>query len=388
MAEQSGFFNSIKTGEAYDRVYDASDFANYFSKFIGNGVFINPTNNLQVVAKSGLTVTVKKGNAFIDGYWYELTEDMDVTFSPNATAYSINDMVCCTLNKSERKISINKKEAVSSILPVNDGTIHELVLCSIVLGVGVATITDAMITDRRPDETYCGFVKGIVDNIETAELFLQFETIFMDWFEGIKGQLGEDVAGGLQNQIDKTYKLGRGMALQSNVDLNNVVNVGNYYSNGESHANSPVDEMGYTLKVEELSTDGHILQKATLLDGKSYTRVYNSSEWTDWKLSNVNGFISLGSFSPHQNSSITRKFTPEQLGVDSLSGVFVDCIMVREALSDEYEENSVLGNSRTHVSGCRIYNNALNVTVTRPLSGQGIVYVLVRLSDINIVKEI
>lgn len=202
MAEQSGFFNALESGGVYDRVYDASDFANYFSKFVGNGVFINPTNQLKVVAKTGLTVTVRKGNAYIDGYWYALTEDMDITFNPNATGYDSNCVVCCTLNTTNRTISIVKKEAVSSILPVNDGTTHELVLCSIVLGVGVATITDAMITDRRPDETYCGFVKGTVDNIETAELFSQFEAIFTDWFEGIKGQLGEDVAGGLQNQID------------------------------------------------------------------------------------------------------------------------------------------------------------------------------------------
>ena len=203
MAEKSGFFNALESGGVYDRTYDASDFADYFSKFIGNGVFINPADQLKVVAKSGLTVTVKKGSAFIDGYWYELTEDMDVTFSPNATAYSINNIVCCTLNKSERKISINKKEAVSSILPVNDGTIHELVLASITLGVGVSVISDAVITDRRPEDEYCGFVKGVVEDIETTYLFLQFETAFNEWFDTVKGQLDEDVAGNLQNQINE-----------------------------------------------------------------------------------------------------------------------------------------------------------------------------------------
>lgn len=201
MAEQSGFFNALKVGETYDRVYEASDFANYFSKFIGNGVFVNPTNQLKVVAKSGLTVTVRKGNAYIDGYWYKLTEDMDITFNPNATGYNSNCVVCCTLDIANRTISIVKKEGVSSILPVNDGSTHELVLCSIVLGVGVSTITDAVITDRRPDDTYCGFVKGLVGQITTTELFLQFEKAFSEWFDSVKGQLSGDVAGNLQNQI-------------------------------------------------------------------------------------------------------------------------------------------------------------------------------------------
>ena len=201
MAEQSGFFNALESGGQYDRTYDASDFARYFAMFIGNGVFINPTNQLKVVAKSGLTVTVKKGNAYIDGYWYHLTEDMDVTFSPNETSYDKNNVVCCTLDKTNREIRVNKKEGVSEITPTDNGTIHELVLASIVLGVGVSVISDSVITDRRPDNSYCGFVTGTVEQIETKELFLQFQTAFSEWFNSIKGQLGSDVAGNLQNQI-------------------------------------------------------------------------------------------------------------------------------------------------------------------------------------------
>lgn len=210
MAEQSGFFNALESDGVYDRMYDASDFAKYFATFIGNGVFINPTNQLKVVAKSGLTVTLKRGKAFIDGFWYELTEDMDFTLSPNATGYEINDVICCTLNKTNREIRANKKESVSSILPVNNGTVHELVLGSIKLGVGVSTITDAMITDRRPYSNYCGFVEGVVKQIEMDELFKQFETEFSQWFETVKGQLSGDIAGNLQGQINNLPKIRSG----------------------------------------------------------------------------------------------------------------------------------------------------------------------------------
>lgn len=203
MAEQSGFFNALELSDGqFDRKYDASDFAKYFAMFIGTGVFVNPTNNLQVVAKSGLTVTVKKGNAFIDGYWYELDEDLDITFNPNATQYETNNLVCCVLDKTKREIVVSKKESVSSILPTNNGSIHELVLADVKLGVGVSTITNSVITDRRPDKSYCGFVKGAVEQIDTTDLFVQFTTAFTEWFETVKGQLGEDVAGNLQNQIE------------------------------------------------------------------------------------------------------------------------------------------------------------------------------------------
>ena len=72
MAEYSGFFNAQLVNEKYDRVYDAGNFAEYFSTFIGDGVFAEPSNQLKVVPKSGLTVTLKAGKAFIEGYWYKL----------------------------------------------------------------------------------------------------------------------------------------------------------------------------------------------------------------------------------------------------------------------------------------------------------------------------
>lgn len=201
MAEQSGFFNALESGGVYDRTYNADDFANYFSKFVGDGVFVNPANQLKVVAKNGLTVTVRRGSAYIEGYWYELTEDMDIILNPNSTRYETKNVICCTLNKTNREIRLNKKESVTSTTPVVNGTTHELVLAEIALGVGVGTITNAVITDRRPDDTYCGFVKGLVGQITTTELFLQFEKAFSEWFDSVKGQLSGDVAGNLQNQI-------------------------------------------------------------------------------------------------------------------------------------------------------------------------------------------
>ena len=202
MAEKSGFFNALESGGAYDRVYDANDFAEYFALFIGNGVFADPMNQLKVVPKSGLTVTLKKGNAFIDGYWYKLSDDMDFTLSPNETSYAITDVIAVTLDKTNRVITAKKKERVSSITPVNNGVVHELIVASISLGVGVSSITEGMITDQRPYEDYCGFVTGTVDQIDAGEMFTQLEAQFNEWFSTIQGKLTSDVAGSLQTQID------------------------------------------------------------------------------------------------------------------------------------------------------------------------------------------
>lgn len=202
MVENSGFFNAIESGGTYDRVYDASSFADLLSLIVTNGVFVNPANQLKVLAKSGLKLTVKAGHAFIDGYWYELKEDATITLASNASAYPIKSVVTCKLDLSNRKITISKRDAVTSTEPINNGLVHELILAVVNIGVGVSTITDANITDTRPDSEFCGYVKGAVEQIDTTDLFKQFETSFNQWFETIKGKLTDDVAGGLQQQID------------------------------------------------------------------------------------------------------------------------------------------------------------------------------------------
>lgn len=204
MAERSGFFNAQQLSDgSYDRTYNASDFADFFASFIKSGVYADPINQLKVVQKSGLTVTVKSGKAFIDGYYYELDEDKDITFSANATSYLITNAIALTLDKTERKISIKKKEQMSIDKPINTGTIHELILCTIKLSPATSIITDSIIVDRRPDDNYCGFVAGLIEQINFGELFSQMESQFNDWFNDIKGKLSGDVATNLQNQIDE-----------------------------------------------------------------------------------------------------------------------------------------------------------------------------------------
>lgn len=234
MAEYSGFFNANKTQSGvYDRVYNAEDFAKYFALFVGNGVFINPANQLKVVPKTGLTVTVKAGKAFIDGYWYVLDEDKDIKLSVNGTANKVNDLILCVLDKSSRTIRVKKRENASVLSPTNNGTVHELVLAIVSVGVGVSTLNSGNITDTRPDNTYCGYVGALVEQVDFGNLFEQMESQFNVWFDRMKGQLTKDAAGNLQTQINelkqnfekglkdvKTQILGKTAVVRSNVTSN------------------------------------------------------------------------------------------------------------------------------------------------------------------------
>lgn len=202
MAEKYGFFNAVETSAGtYDRTYNAEDFANYFSKFISNGVFVNPTDSLKVSAQSGLKVTVKAGSAYIDGYYYELTEDTTLTIQVNSSSYVQTDSVVIRLDKPNRKMSLELKNNDISVLKTS--TIKELQLATIKKSVGASSVSASDITDKRPYNEVCGFVTGVVQQISTSDLFSQFTAMFNTWFDGIKGQLSGDVATNLQNQINE-----------------------------------------------------------------------------------------------------------------------------------------------------------------------------------------
>lgn len=201
MAEKYGFFNAVETSSGvYDRTYNAEDFASYFSKFIGDGVFANPTDGLKVSAQSGLKVTVKAGSAYIDGYYYELTEDTTLTIQVNSSSYVQTDSVVVRLDKVNRKMSLELKRNNTSVSRTS--TVKELQLATIKKDVGSSSVSAADITDKRPYNEVCGFVTGVIQQISTSDLFSQFTAIFNEWFDGIKGQLSQDVATSLQRQIN------------------------------------------------------------------------------------------------------------------------------------------------------------------------------------------
>ena len=55
--EKSGFFNS----SGGDRLYDAADFAGYFSKLVTSGIFYTAASNLQVTPGSGMFASARGG---------------------------------------------------------------------------------------------------------------------------------------------------------------------------------------------------------------------------------------------------------------------------------------------------------------------------------------
>lgn len=208
MAEHYSFFDAQGVEGSYDRTYSSADVAAYFASFIGNGVYASPANQLKVSPANGkMAVNVAVGKAWINGYFYELSDSAKELVIATGDANNPRiDKVVCSLNLSNRLIELKVIQGAASANPQppahsREDEVFDLVLAEVAVAAGAVELSAEDITDKRPDNTVCGFVTGVVEQIDTTGLFSQYDAEFNTWFEGIQGILDEDTAGNLANQI-------------------------------------------------------------------------------------------------------------------------------------------------------------------------------------------
>lgn len=199
MAQKYGFFNSVNN----DRVYDASDVAGFLKKFFTNGVF---NNSLGVSANDNMTVSVAVGNANINGYSYENTETLVLNIDESDSELGRIDSVICRLDLTNRQITTMILEGSYSSDPsqpsiTRTGTIYDLRLANISVPAGATRITTDMITDTRFGAD-CGNVTQAVLELDTSEIFAQYNKYFNDWFNELQDELNSNQAGHLQNELN------------------------------------------------------------------------------------------------------------------------------------------------------------------------------------------
>lgn len=203
---RSLFFNSING----DRRYRAEDFASYFAKILTNGVFPNPSSNLQVLEKDGMKITVKAGGCNINGYFGINDTDEVLTCGVANPISPRTDIVVARWSLTNREITLVIKPNTTALTRTADT--YEICLAEITIPAGASSISQANIRDTRQDTSKCGLVNSLI-TADSTTLFNQFETQFNNWFIDIKGKLNADVAGSLQMQIDKKFEIYLGETL-------------------------------------------------------------------------------------------------------------------------------------------------------------------------------
>lgn len=197
MAQECGFFNAQLAGEEYDRVYLAEQFAAYFASFIGNGVFGKSMQQLEVIAEptAAMKVDVLSGQAWINGYWYRNTDNYTLDLSIADGVLSRIDLVVLRWSSSERDMYLTVIEGTPSASPVvpqirRDADFYDLELAQINVGAGVVGIIQSDITDMRMNSNVCGYVTGLIDQVDFTDLWSQFQ----DYFTRFKATYEKDYA--------------------------------------------------------------------------------------------------------------------------------------------------------------------------------------------------
>ena len=200
MAYRSGFFNAKQNIDgSYDRTYDANDISNYLGGLISDGVVQSSADALQVnVVQASMQVQIRPGRAFLNNRWF--TADSVITLPLTQAHGTLSRITAVALHFDETNrevvpVCIDGTLASSPVPPTFDKTY--LLLGLVKVPANPSNLSKITVSDSRK------FVHALV-NYDFNQEVLQKEYIqtFNAWFEGIKNQLGTDLAGNLQNQIN------------------------------------------------------------------------------------------------------------------------------------------------------------------------------------------
>ena len=237
MAITYGFFNSLDG----DRTYNADQMSNMFEGLIGNGVFASVGNAFYVSATSGLTVTVGSGRACVDTKW--IKNDANTTLTLNAAHVTLNRYTAIVLRKSltTRDVTLLAVDGANASSPTKpsptrNATTYDLILAYIYVGAGVTTITQANITDTRANTSLCGYVTGLIEQVDTTTLFNQYQAAYSEmlttmqswfsaqqstyesWFETLTSDLQ---VGAYVRSYEKSVTLSTGATATITLDMAN-----------------------------------------------------------------------------------------------------------------------------------------------------------------------
>lgn len=187
MAISYGFFNSLNG----DRTYNADEMSTYFKGLVSDGVYENVEEGLQVLAGTGMTVNISAGRALLESKWLQNDAVLPITINPAHVTLNRYTAVVARLDKAAREITIVAKDGENATDPVEpeiirSDTVMELCLAIIYVERNAVEITQSVIIDTRIDADRCGFVTGLIDQVDTAQLFLQWQTAYEEYFNDME----------------------------------------------------------------------------------------------------------------------------------------------------------------------------------------------------------
>lgn len=193
------------TSPDWDRAITAQDERDFNKLCWTNGVFVNPADSLAVIAQNGTSIKIKPGGAHIEGARFWENSSRSITLSQASSTLARIDRVVLRFDTAEdkRNIDIYLKEGVPATYPspqeiIRQSNYHELVLADIYVPAGASEITNANITDQRPNTELCGLViPAIPFKDQSEDLWLQLK----EGVNLVESALNDTTAGKLSSRL-------------------------------------------------------------------------------------------------------------------------------------------------------------------------------------------
>ena len=210
MAWEYGFFNSVNG----DRVYNAQQMSSIFEGLITDGVYESVANKLAVQPSSGMTIQIASGRGWFNKHWVNNDTEYLITLEASDVTLNRYAAICIRVDDSDgvRSAVPYVKYSTYATNPTKPTmtrteTVKEYCLAYVYIGAGVSEITAANIEDTRPNTELCGWVTGLIEQLNSTTLFSQWEAIFTDWFNSLHDLINENTEAMLVAALPTSLKI-------------------------------------------------------------------------------------------------------------------------------------------------------------------------------------
>lgn len=205
-----GFFNSVNN----DRIYNADAMSSIFEGLITDGVYESVGNKLAVGVNSGMVIQIDTGRGWFGKKWVNNDTPYLITLEPSDVLLNRYAAVCIRVDISDDTRSAEPYIKYSDfetnpVKPTMERTenVKEYCLAYVYIGAGVTSISASNIEDTRNDTSLCGWVTGLIDQIDANTLYTQFTAMFEEWFEGLQDRINENTETMLVNALPTSLSL-------------------------------------------------------------------------------------------------------------------------------------------------------------------------------------
>ena len=195
MAWEYGFFNSVNG----DRVYNAQQMSSIFEGLITDGVYESVGNKLAVQPNSGMTIQIASGRGWFNKHWVNNDTPHLLTLEASDVTLNRYAAICIRVDDSDGVRSAVPYVKYSSYATnptkptmTRSEYINEYCLAYVYIKAGATAITTSDITDTRPNTELCGWVTGLIEQLNTTTLWSQWEELFTNWFNGLQDLINEN----------------------------------------------------------------------------------------------------------------------------------------------------------------------------------------------------